>query len=82
MKKGIAEILSKYLDTIEANDALSEIIVLVEKNTPIGYSEHELDFAYLAGVFNTSGIDGLHNEIIRLKELCKDPHDIILSLRK
>lgn len=82
MKKEIAEILLKYLDTIDANEALSQLIVLFEKNTSLGYSEHELDFAYLAGVFNTSGIDGLHNEIIRLKELGKDPHDIILSLRK
>ena len=27
------------------------------------YSEREIDFAYLAGVFNVSGIDGLQNEI-------------------
>ena len=46
------------------------------------FSEHEIDFAYLCGVFNTSGIDGLHKEIQRLKELGKEPHDIIEACRK
>lgn len=46
------------------------------------YSEREVDFAYLCGVFNTSGIDGLHNEIQRLKELGKEPHDIIEACLK
>ena len=46
------------------------------------FSEREVDFAYLCGVFNTSGIDGLHNEIQRLKELGKEPHDIIEACRK
>ena len=46
------------------------------------FSEREVDFAYLCGVFNTSGIDGLHTEIQRLKELGKEPHDIIEACRK
>ncbi len=46
------------------------------------FSEREVDFAYLCGVFNTSGIDGLHAEIQRLKELGKEPHDIIEACRK
>lgn len=46
------------------------------------FSEHEIDFAYLCGVFNVSGIDGLHNEIHRLKELGKEPHNIIEACRK
>ena len=45
------------------------------------FSEREVDFAYLCGVFNTSGIDGLHTEIQRLKELGKEPHDIIEACR-
>ncbi len=55
------------------------------KNKPGGslrFSEREVDFAYLCGVFNTSGIDGLHNEIQRLKELGKEPHNIIEAGRK
>lgn len=46
------------------------------------FSEREIDFAYLCGAFNTSGIDGLHNEIQKLKELGKEPHDIIEACRK
>jgi len=45
------------------------------------YTEQEIDFAYLAGVFNVSGIDGLYNEIQRLKSLGKNPHDIIIEGR-
>jgi hypothetical protein len=46
------------------------------------YSEREIDFAYLIGVFNVSGIDGLQKEIERLKGLGKNPHDIIIAIRK
>jgi hypothetical protein len=46
------------------------------------YSEREIDFAYLAGVFNVSGIDGLQKEIERLKGLGKNPHDIIIATRE
>ena len=46
------------------------------------FSERDVDFAYLCGVFNVSGIDGLHKEIQRLKAIGKDPHDIIEACRK
>lgn len=46
------------------------------------YSEHEVDLAYLAGVLNVSGIDGLQKEIERLKGLGKKPHDIIIEGRQ
>jgi hypothetical protein len=46
------------------------------------YSEREIDFAYLAGVFNVSGIDGLQKEIERIKGLGKNPHDIIIAARE
>ena len=51
-------------------------------DSSLQFSEREVDFAYLCGVFNTSGIDGLHTEIQRLKELSKEPHDIIEACRK
>ena len=35
-----------------------------------------IDLAYLTGVFNVSGIDGLQKELTRLKEIGKNPHDI------
>ena len=46
------------------------------------FSERDVDFAYLCGVFNVSGIDGLHKEIQRLKAIGKDPHDIIDEFKK
>lgn len=46
------------------------------------FSERDVDFAYLCGVFNVGGIDGLHKEIQRLKAIGKDPHDIIEACRK
>ena len=46
-------------------------------NGSLQFSEREVDFAYLCGVFNTSGIDGLYTEIQRLKKLGKEPHNII-----
>ena len=53
-----------------------------EVSGSLRFSESEVDFAYLCGVFNTSGIDGLHTEIQRLKELGKEPHDIVEACRK
>jgi antirestriction protein ArdC len=55
---------------------------LSKNSDSLQFSEREVDFAYLCGVFNVSGIDGLHTEIQRLKELGKEPHDIIEACRK
>jgi hypothetical protein len=55
---------------------------LVSTGGSLQFSEHDVDFAYLCGVFNTSGIDGLHNEIQRLRELGKNPHDIIQLIKQ
>ena len=82
MKEKALEVLLRYIDnTKEANDALSELFVLFDFSGSLRYSEREIDFAYLAGVFNVSGIDGLQKEIERLKGLGKNPHDIIIAAR-
>jgi len=39
------------------------------------YTERHIDLAYLTGVFNVVGIDGLHKEIERLKNIDKNPYD-------
>lgn len=43
------------------------------------FSANDIDLAYLIGVFNVSGIDGLSNELKRLKEINKKPHEIFTS---
>jgi hypothetical protein len=59
-------------------DDFAEMVV----DDAMRYYEREIDFAYLAGVFNVSGIDGLQGEIERLRGLGKNPHDIIIAARE
>ena len=83
MRKELNELIEKY---DEGNMSLvtlkNELLDLFAVSGSLRFSEREVDFAYLCGVFNTSGIDGLHTEIQRLKELGKEPHDIIEACRK
>src|SRR5690606_35571005 len=37
-------------------------------------TKRHIDLAYITGVFNVSGIDGLQKELTRLKEIGKNPH--------
>ena len=79
----IDQILDSLYDrVIEPMEAKQQVLDLFAVSSSLRFSEREVDFAYLCGVFNTSGIDGLHNEIQRLKELGKEPHDIIEACRK
>ena len=76
MEKQINDVLINLQNnTICVGDAANKLSTLC-------YSENDIDFSYLCGVFNCSGIDGLHKEIQRLKELGKNPHDIINSLKQ
>jgi hypothetical protein len=81
IKKEINDILfgfqGGYVDVGGASDRLLHLL----ESDSLRYSEREIDFAYLAGVFNVSGIDGLHKEIERLKGIGKNPHDIIIAAR-
>jgi len=70
--------LQKFTRIIPIEQGIALLKGEEEKPT---YTEQEIDFAYLAGVFNVSGIDGLYNEIQRLKSLGKNPHDIIIEGR-
>ena len=50
------------------------------------YTKEELNFVYFigvlnVGVLNVGGMDGLHKELTRLKEIGKYPHDIIDSCK-
>ena len=64
------------------NEELNQPSCLGDVSGSLRFSERDVDFAYLCGVFNVSGIDGLHKEIQRLKAIGKDPHDIIEACRK
>jgi hypothetical protein len=44
--------------------------------------DNDIDIAYLTGVFNVVGLDGLDKEIERLKTIGKHPHDIFNGLRE
>jgi antirestriction protein ArdC len=76
---GLVKLLFYKLKNIMEKVELTKDELTRELNT---FSERDVDFAYLCGVFNVSGIDGLHKEIQRLKAIGKDPHDIIEACRK
>lgn len=40
------------------------------------YTRDQINLAYLTGVFNVSGIDGLKTELDRLRNIKKEPCDI------
>ena len=83
MKKKILDLMYHLsVGNINYEYASKQVLDLFAVSGSLRFSEREVDFAYLCGVFNTSGIDGLHNEIQRLKELGKEPHDIIEACRK
>lgn len=83
MKKQINDLLLKMQNGENCiGETANQLLDLFAVSGSLRFSEREVDFAYLCGVFNTSGIDGLHNEIQRLKELGKNPHDIIEACRK
>jgi hypothetical protein len=83
MKKEINNILlqmqNNNIDVDETTNQLLNLFISV--NTPLFFTKNEVDFAYCAGVFNTGGIDKLSDELNRLKELKKEPSDIILVAR-
>ena len=88
MKRILEQIIDRntegnyLLSSSDKAKMISEILDLFAVSGSLRFSEFEVDFAYLCGIFNTSGIDGLHTEIQRLKELGKEPHDIIEACRK
>lgn len=77
MIEKINSILNSFKnDKININTALTDIVKLQTNK----FSDRDIDFVYLIAVFNVSGIDGLHNEIQRLKKLGKEPHQMFQDL--
>jgi hypothetical protein len=47
---------------------------IVESGAPALFTANDIDGAYLLGVFNVVGLDGLSKEIKRIKKLGMYPH--------
>ena len=63
---------TKTLNTTQhGNDFIADVSGMLPDQT-----KRHIDLAYLTGVFNVVGIDGLQKELTRLKEIGKKPHDI------
>lgn len=45
------------------------------------FTGNDVDGAYFLGVFNSSGIDGLSDELKRIKELGLNPHQFLYLLK-
>jgi len=70
-----------YTEELEAklvHDIKALSIADIKGMLPDQMKRH-IDLAYLTGVFNVSGIDGLQKELTRLKEIGKDPHEFCAS---
>ena len=51
------------------------------KRKDVTFTANDIDGAYLLGVFNSVGLDGLGEEIKRLKTLKVLPHHIIMACK-
>lgn len=71
-------------DSVDAPSAATEIENIV-KNLPIKNNVHftndDVDASYILGVFNASGIDGLSNELKRMKEIGLKPHQFLTIIK-
>jgi hypothetical protein len=78
MKEKINNILLQMQSgNIDVGEASNQLFDLFSSS----FTEKEVDFAYCIGIFNTGGIDKLSDELNRLKELKKEPTDLILAIR-
>ena len=74
------------------NNLEDKIFKLLQEQQPISVKENEtntidqvkryIDLAYLIGVFNVSGIDGLLKELARLEKIGKHPYDILIHIEE
>ncbi len=87
--KSQGEILSLINNSIEVAITASEHVTKAETSenncniadVSVSFTANDVDGAYLLGVFNVSGIDGLQKEISRIKELGLNP-SVFLTILK
>lgn len=77
MKKKIIDIIGHGIEPERAELKADEIIELFNKE-----QMNNIDGAFAMGCFNVGGIDGLINELNRLKELGHKPHHVFLRMQK
>jgi len=86
MKEQIIAILETDLadgNPITLGEIADKIIALkvAEMPTERKYTAKDVDMAYIIGAFNSAKLDGLGDELKRLKELKKLPHEIVDEIR-
>lgn len=88
MNEHLKNILNRAHDYYEAPDKESTNAVLehikiecIKYGEESGWSDNDIDFAYLMGIFNTGGIDVLSDELNRLKGLNSKPSKFIKELK-
>lgn len=80
MKEEILDILLRYIgNPYKAISARDEI--MAKMPSECRYTEKDVDMAYIIGAFNSAKIDGLADELSRLRKLQKQPHDIVDEIR-
>ncbi len=73
-------LLNLQKNVIDVGEAANLLFSLInDKNINDSFSANDVDLAYVIGVFNVTGIDGVQREIQRLQSLGKRPCDIILG---
>ena len=60
----------------ELTDLVNKLLIPDISGILSKQTKQYIDLAYIIGVFNVSGFDGLNKELTRLKEIGKKPHDI------
>ena len=79
---GLDEITEDCQIDIDFAQVLIEIISQKENLPDIRFRAKDVDSAYFMGVFNSGGIDRLHEEVVRIKELKVMPHQMIDTFKK
>ena len=62
-------------------DKIISVTEVAEMPTERKYTAKDVDMAYIIGAFNSAKLDGLGDELKRLKELKKLPHEIVDEIR-
>lgn len=56
------------------------VVSITEGKLPL-WTNNDIDAAYVMGYLNVSGIDAIHKELERLKELGLKPHEAVSKVR-